>query len=301
MATGPPAPRKQLLVVDDDPMVHDFVGHALRSLPVEIVSCETAGEGLRQIAERSFDLILLDLGLPDINGLEVLARLRQMGGAFRVIVITADDTPESLLRAIRQNTYDYLRKPFTAPELAELVTRALSAKTDPAIEVVSAKREWVELSIPCTRDSAERIEHFVRQLDADLGLELMEPVAQAFRELLMNAVEWGGGLDPSRRVRLACLRTPRMLFYRIADPGPGFRFEGLTHAAVSNPAGALASDAVREAKGIRPGGLGLAMVQALADDGLPGDHEVAVGRCHRNGLLETEHYPRGALTECPEF
>ncbi|MBZ5511247.1 MAG: response regulator [Acidobacteriia bacterium] len=266
MATGPPAPRKQLLVVDDDPMVHDFVGHALRSLPVEIVSCETAGEGLRQIAERSFDLILLDLGLPDINGLEVLARLRQMGGAFRVIVITADDTPESLLRAIRQNTYDYLRKPFTAPELAELVTRALSAKTDPAIEVVSAKREWVELSIPCTRDSAERIEHFVRQLDADLGLELMEPVAQAFRELLMNAVEWGGGLDPSRRVRLACLRTPRMLFYRIADPGPGFRFEGLTHAAVSNPAGALASDAVREAKGIRPGGLGLAMVQALADE-----------------------------------
>jgi CheY-like chemotaxis protein/anti-sigma regulatory factor (Ser/Thr protein kinase) len=266
MATGSAAPRKQLLVVDDDPSVHDFVGHALRSEPVDIVSCETAGEGLRRIAERSFDLILLDLGLPDISGLEVLARLRQMGGAFRVIVITADDTPESLLRAIRQNTYDYLRKPFTATELAELVTRALAAKTDPAIEVVSAKKEWLELSLPCTRDAAERIEHFVRQLDADLGLELMEPVAQAFRELLMNAVEWGGGLDPSRRVRLACLRTPRMLFYRIADPGPGFRFEGLTHAAVSNPAGAMASDAVREAKGIRPGGLGLAMVQAMADE-----------------------------------
>ena len=107
MATGSPAPRKQLLVVDDDPSVHDFVGHALRSLPVDIVSCETAGEGLRRIAERPFDLILLDLGLPDISGLEVLARLRQMGSAFRVIVITADDTPESLLRAIRQNTYDY--------------------------------------------------------------------------------------------------------------------------------------------------------------------------------------------------
>jgi anti-sigma regulatory factor (Ser/Thr protein kinase) len=57
-----------------------------------------------------------------------------------------------------------------------------------------------------------------------------------------------------------------MLFYRIADPGPGFRFEGLTHAAVVNPGGAVASDAVREAKGIRPGGLGLAMVQAMADE-----------------------------------
>ncbi len=83
---------------------------------------------------------------------------------------------------------------------------------------------------------------------------------------LMNAVEWGGGLDPSRRVRLACLRTPRMLFYRIADPGPGFRFEGLTHAAVVNPEGAVGSSAVREEKGLRPGGLGLAMVQAMADE-----------------------------------
>jgi CheY-like chemotaxis protein/anti-sigma regulatory factor (Ser/Thr protein kinase) len=264
MATG--SPRKQLLVVDDDPMVHDFVAHALRSLPVDITSCETAGEGLRRMAERAFHLTLLDLGLPDLNGLEVLARLRKMGGSFRVIVITADDTPESLMHAIKQNAYDYLRKPFTATDLAELVTRALGAKTDPAIEVLSAKREWLELSLPCTRDSAERIEHIVRQLDADLGLELMEPVAQAFRELLMNAVEWGGGLDPSRRVRLACLRTPRMLFYRIADPGPGFRLEGLTHAAVSNPEGAMGSSAVREEKGLRPGGLGLAMVQAMADE-----------------------------------
>ncbi len=266
MATSSPAPRKKMLLVDDDPSIHDFVGHVLRSQPVDIASCATAAEGLQRISEGSFDLVLLDLGLPDMHGLEVLARLRQTDHTFRVIVITADETPESLLRAIRQNTYDYLRKPFSATELGELVARALKAKAEPAIEVVSAKREWLELSIPCTRDAAERIEHFVRQLGADLGLELLEPVAQAFRELLMNAVEWGGGLDPERRVRLACLRTPRMLFYRIADPGPGFRFEGLTHAAIVNREGALGSSAVREEKGLRPGGLGLAMVKEMADE-----------------------------------
>ncbi len=266
MATSSPAPRKRLLVVDDDPSVHDFVAYALHTQSVDIVSCATAGQGFRRIAERRFDLILLDLGLPDMNGLEVLARLRQIGSGSPVIVITADETPESLLRAIRENTYDYLRKPFTANDIADLVSRALVAKSEPAIEVVSAKREWLELSIPCTRDSVERIEHLVRQLDADLGLELMEPVAQSFRELLMNAVEWGGGLDPLRRVRISCIRTPRMLFYRIADPGPGFRFEGLTHAAIVNPEGAIGSSIVREAKGLRPGGLGLAMVQAIADE-----------------------------------
>ena len=196
----------------------------------------------------------------------MLAGLRQIRSDLRVIVITADDTPESLLRAIGENAYSYLRKPFVPAELADLVSRALSTESEPAIEVLSSKRDWLELSIPCTRDSAERIEHFVRQLDADLALELMQPVAQAFRELLMNAVEWGGGLDPSRRVRISCIRTPRLLFYRIADPGPGFRFEGLTHSALVNPGGAMASSAVREEKGLRAGGLGLAMVQAMVDD-----------------------------------
>jgi DNA-binding response OmpR family regulator len=266
MSTNPPVPLRPLLVVDDDPSIHDLVRHALRSEPVNIVSCETAAAGYKCVKESSYDLILLDLGLPDIHGLEVLAGLRQIRSGLRVIVITADDTPESLLRAIRENAYGYLRKPLATAELADLVTRALTTEPEPAIEVLSAKREWLELSIPCTRDAAERIEHFVRQLDADLTLELMHSVAMAFRELLMNAVEWGGGLDPSRRVRISCIRTPRLLFYRIADPGPGFHFEGLTHSAMVNPEGALGSTAVREEKGLRPGGLGLAMVQAMVDD-----------------------------------
>lgn len=267
MATANPAPRStKVLVVDDDPSVHDLVRHALRTQPLTVECCETAAEGFRLLADRPFDLILLDLGLPDLHGLEVLARLRQSGSTARVIVVTADDTPESLMRAIRENAYEYLRKPFRAEELADLVQRARTARRDPEIEVLSAKREWLELSIPCTLDAAERIEHFVRQLGADLGLDLIAPVAQAFRELLTNAVEWGGGLDPARRVRLACLRTPHMLLYRIADPGPGFHFEGLTHSAVVNPEGALGSNAVREEKGLRPGGLGLMMVKALADD-----------------------------------
>jgi DNA-binding response OmpR family regulator len=266
MASNLPMPPKQLLVVDDDPSIHDLVGLALRSQNVNIAHSETAADGFMRIAEAPFDLILLDLGLPDMHGWDVLAGLRKISSDLRVIVITADDTPENLLRAIRENAYNYLRKPFTLSDLEDLVARALSAKTDPAIEVLSAKREWLELSISCTRESAERIDHFVRQLDADLGLELMQPVAQAFRELLMNAVEWGGGLDPSRRVRISCIRTPRLLFYRIADPGPGFHFEGLTHSAMMNPGGPLASTAVREQKGLRPGGLGLSMVKVMADE-----------------------------------
>ena len=105
------------------------------------------------------------------------------------------------------------------------------------------------------------------QLDATLPDDVRESVGQAFRELVMNAVEWGGQLDPSRTVRIACLRTRRMLLYRIADPGEGFDINRLAHAAISNPDDdPLAHDRVREEMGLRPGGLGLVMTRAIVDD-----------------------------------
>ena len=265
MAASQSSPRKQVLVIDDDPSIHDLVSYALRDT-ADVVACATATAGLKTLETKPFDLLLLDLGLPDIHGLDVLARLRQAGTRTRVAVITADDTPESLLRAIRQDAYEYLSKPFTMDQIADLAERALATTSEPEITVLSAKREWLELSIPCTRDAVKRIDSFVRQLDSDLSLDLMQPVALAFHELLMNAVEWGGGLDPQRRVRISCLRTPGMLLYRIADPGPGFKFEGLTHSAAVNPDGVLGSAAVRVEKGMRPGGLGVLMVRATADE-----------------------------------
>ena len=96
---------------------------------------------------------------------------------------------------------------------------------------------------------------------------MRDSLALAFRELLMNAIEWGGRLDPNRTVRIACLRSRRMLMYRIADPGPGFDIETLSHAAIGQPPGdPIAHMQVREEKGIRPGGFGLLMVQQTADE-----------------------------------
>jgi len=80
-------------------------------------------------------------------------------------------------------------------------------------------------------------------------------------------VEWGGQLDPNRKVRIASVRSPRMLMFRIADPGPGFSFEGLSHAAVGQPESEpIAHMSVREERGIRPGGFGLLMTKAAADE-----------------------------------
>ena len=87
-------------------------------------------------------------------------------------------------------------------------------------------------------------------------------------ELLLNAVEWGGKLDPNLKVRIARIRYPRMLLYRVADPGSGFSFKDLTHAAVdhTSPESIARVAVVRAQLGMRPGGFGIAMARAMADE-----------------------------------
>jgi anti-sigma regulatory factor (Ser/Thr protein kinase) len=94
-----------------------------------------------------------------------------------------------------------------------------------------------------------------------------ESVGRVFRELLLNAIEWGGQLDPNRKVRIAYLRLRRMLLYRIADPGTGFRLEDLSHAAVSNPPGKPFEHLrAREEKSLRAGGFGILLAQTMVDE-----------------------------------
>ena len=151
--------------------------------------------------------------------------------------------------------------------LLNVVREALNTSDTPlAIEVISARPTWVELLVPCSRAAAEQLQPVVARLGADLEPDVIASVVDAFRELLMNAVEWGGGLDPSRTVRIACVRTDRMLIYRIADPGPGFQLENVDHAAFAYPDDPLEHIKVREEKGLRAGGFGILMVRAKVDE-----------------------------------
>jgi anti-sigma regulatory factor (Ser/Thr protein kinase) len=223
---------------------------------------------VKLVRAKPFDLMLLDIWMPRMNGLEVLAELRDLRSRPRVLILTSDDTPATLLTAVREQAHQYLRKPVDPDALVEMVNEVLEAKTDvPAIEVISARPGWVEILVPCDREAASRIQGFLEQLDTGLPEKVRDSIAYAFRELLLNAIEWGGKLDPTRQVRIACLRAKRMLLYRIADPGPGFKFDGLSHAAVGQSADSpLAHVDEREKKGLRPGGFGIATVLAMVDE-----------------------------------
>lgn len=258
----------RILIVDDDRTTRHVLRRILEGEGCTIRAVGDGMQALDALRRSRFDLVLLDLWMPRMTGLDLLAKIRTRRKRPRVVVMTSDDTPETLLKAVRAQAFAYLQKPVEPPVLIETIGRTLAAADLPEIEVVSARPEWIELLVPCTREAAERLQGVMAQLDAHLDESVRESVAYAFRELLLNAVEWGGKLDPGRQVRIACLRSKRMLLYRIADPGPGFSIDALPHAAIGQGADAppTAHVEVREAKGLRPGGFGLLTVQASVDE-----------------------------------
>ena len=258
-----------VLVVDDDRAFRHAISAFLREAGHHITEVSDGSAALAALADRPFDVVLLDIGLPGISGLDVLAEVQNVSVPPRVVMITADDTSESLLRAVRGQADRYVTKPFAPGAIVEVVEEVLAEPAAAAlpIQVVSAKPEWVELVAPCSLRVSNRIQSFMKGLEADLPESVRDSIGQAFRELLSNAVEWGGQLDPARMVRISCIRAKRMLLYRIADPGQGFSIESITHSAINNPDDdPLRHAFVREEKGLRPGGLGLAITQSLVDE-----------------------------------
>jgi DNA-binding response OmpR family regulator len=264
MATAARTPN--ILVVDDDRTTRHLTRTTLAKAGYAVRVAQDGAEALTRMRAKKFDLVLLDVWMPRMDGLAVLDRMKRLKTRPRVVVMTSDDAPQTVLKAIRRHAYQYLHKPVEPAALVSVVREALKSAPVPPIEVVSARPDWVELVVPCTREAADRLHAVMAQLETDLPEELRESVGYAFRELLMNAVEWGGKLDPKRTVKISYLRAKRMLLYRIADPGPGFSMEGLDHAAISHPDNPIEHMEVRESKGLRPGGFGILMVRAKVDE-----------------------------------
>lgn len=117
-----PGPR--ILVVDDEPQIHRFLRPALEAAGYAVERADTAAGGLRLAASRAPDAVLLDLGLPDLDGLDALARLRGFS-AVPVIVLSAREREADKIAALDGGADDYVEKPFGVGELLARIRTAL--------------------------------------------------------------------------------------------------------------------------------------------------------------------------------
>jgi nitrogen regulation protein NR(I) len=120
----------KLLLIDDEEDVQYSFRRIFDSPEIELTTTSSGEEGLKLIPEIKPDLVLMDIRMGGISGMETLRRIRQMDSKLLVILMTAYGTTQTAIEAMKLGAYDYLLKPFDIPKLKEIVTNALKAAAD---------------------------------------------------------------------------------------------------------------------------------------------------------------------------
>src|SRR5574341_1412318 len=185
-----PAP-STVLVVDDEHLIRWSLEQQLRREGYSVLLAETGAEALHKAQAERLDLVLLDVRLPDADGLEILERLRVANPETPVIMITAHGGVESAVRAMKLGAHDYVIKPFDVEELKLTVKKALETKT--LRRDVARLQE--EASHGARRDDIVGVSGVIRELKA-----IIQRIAESDATTVLLEGESGTGKDLVARV-----------------------------------------------------------------------------------------------------
>ena len=155
-----------ILIVDDEPIVGQSLGDWFRHEGYRVETASGAKEALRMVAEREYDIALLDIKMPGIDGLELQERLSRDCPDLTVIIMTAYASVDSAVRALKAGAYDYITKPFDPEELSHLIRRA-SEHRSLRSENLMLKEQLASVTGPSAIIGVSRaIAHVLRLIDA---------------------------------------------------------------------------------------------------------------------------------------
>jgi len=118
----------KILVIDDEDIVRLSCSRTLVPEGYELKMAKNGTEGLKMLEEDSFDLVLTDLKMPNMDGIEVLANIKENWPATDVVIVTGYQTVETAVKAIKLGAFDYIEKPFTPDSLIATVSNVFKAR-----------------------------------------------------------------------------------------------------------------------------------------------------------------------------
>jgi len=257
---------RDALVVDADSDLKGLLVKILKRGIWAIKHVPTNQAALRAAKGKAFELIITSEKTSGREDVDLLRKLRVGRPHTRIIILANENTPADVLASMQAHAFSFFSKPYSLEQLGNMIQMAAEAPCwDDGIELLSSTSEWIKLEVRCQVRTADRLLQFMKEI-ADLPESEREEVGMAFREILLNAMEHGGGFDPETRVDIEYVRARRMISCRISDPGPGFTLDEISHAAIANPEDDPVRHAeVRDKLGLRPGGFGILLAQQLVD------------------------------------
>jgi two-component system KDP operon response regulator KdpE len=227
------AHRPRILVIDDEPQIHRFLGPALDAAGYEPIRADTAAQGLKEIARKAPDAVVLDLGLPDLDGKEALQKAR----AFYegpIIILSARDKETEKIDALDLGADDYVEKPFGVGELLARLRAALRHRLQStgAPPVVTVGDLTIDLVKRLVTRGGEAIRLSPREYD--LLAQLVQGAGKVMTHRHLLTAVWGPAHEQDvqyLRVFVGQLRqkvepdasAPALI---VTEPGVGYRWLG---------------------------------------------------------------------------
>jgi two-component system KDP operon response regulator KdpE len=232
----------RVLVVDDEPAIHRFLTPALVANAYDVLKAETGTEGLRRIAADAPDVVVLDLGLPDMDGKEVIGRVREWS-EVPIVVLSARDREAEKIAALDQGADDFVNKPFGVGELMARLRAALRHRMQKSggTPVVTIGR--LEIDVPRRKVVRDGVEVKLTPKEFDLLALLARHAGKVVtHKQILNAV-WGPAHEADTqylRVYIGQLRQkverdqaePSVI---LTEPGIGYRVAEPEDAIVAAP------------------------------------------------------------------
>ena len=221
--------RALILIVDDEPQIQRFLGHALVAAGYDICTAGNGAEALAQIAAQEPDLMILDLGLPDMNGKEVLERLR-LRSDLPVIVLSAHDQEMEKIMALDLGANDFVAKPFGIGELLARLRASLRPRRAARPDVIRQGGLVIDLGAHLVSRDGEALRLTPKEFDLLAALAANGGRVMTHHKLLQ--LVWGPAhVDdvPYLRVFIGQLRQklepdPARPALILTEPGVGYRW-----------------------------------------------------------------------------
>jgi anti-sigma regulatory factor (Ser/Thr protein kinase)/CheY-like chemotaxis protein len=240
-------------------------------LLAEIDRAENAAQAIVRLIRKPYHLILVDHVADGEVTEEQIAYMRALQAIrpeSKTIVLVSNTTTRKVIEGLRHGAFAYFGRPFEPSAVRETIAHALSTPNwSDGIELLSAEPDFISVRLRCRLQTADRLAHFMKEIPSALTEDDRAELSVAFHEMLLNAIEHGGKLDPDEWVRVSRVRTRRTIVYHILDPGEGFSRTDLPHAAISNaPNEPLAHFKVRVQQNMRSGGFGMLIASHSVDE-----------------------------------
>ena len=225
------AERELVLVVDDEPAIVRALTAALRARDHRVAVATTGAEALAQAATVNPAVIILDLGLPDINGIDVCRQLRQWTDT-PIIVLTAEGAESRKVEALDEGADDYVTKPFSTPELLARVRVALRHRSQPESDDASliVKVGDIEVDIPHHQVTVRGAKVDLTPKEFALLAALARHPGRVLTHRTLLRQVWGPGYgDESHYLRVYASQLRKKLndnpprAHLITEPGVGYR------------------------------------------------------------------------------